>query len=125
MVRRIAVMLRVIFIYRLQQKIVAADIVLLSKSVPYVVTIEGHFTANSAFRKEVLFILITITPRGTETQSNTATLYRHNKSYRLVLNISLSSADSLFLDELLLFLTREGLLFFCPNCKITVLWDVL
>ena len=89
--RRIVVMLRVIFIYRLQQKIVAADTVLMSKSVLYVVTIEGHFTANSAFRKEVLYTLITITPRGTETQSNTASLYRHNISYRLVSNISLSS----------------------------------
>jgi len=97
-------MLRVIFIYRLQQKIVGADTVLLSKSALYVVTIEGHFTANSAFRKEVLFILITITPRGTETQSNTASLYRHTRSYRLVLNVSLSSADSLwFWDELLFF----------------------
>lgn len=119
-------MLRVIFIYRLQQKIVRADTVLMSKSVLYVVTIEGHFTANSAFRKEVLFILITITPRGTETQSNNASLYRHNRSYPLVLNILLSSADTLwFWDELLFFLTREGLLFFSPNCKITVLWDVL
>jgi len=105
---------------------VAADTVLLSKSVLYVVTIEGHFTANSVFRKEVLFILITITPRGTETQSNSASLYRHNRSYRLVLNISLSSADSLWCwDELLFFLTREGLLFFSPYCNTTVLWDVL
>jgi len=118
-------MLRAIFIYRLQQKIVVADTVLLSKSVLYVVTIEGHFTANSAFRKEVLFILITITPRGTETQSNTASFYRHNRSFRLVLNISLYADSLWFWDELLFFLTREGLLFFSPNCKITVLWDVL
>ena len=112
-VQRIAVMLRVIFIYRLQQKIVGADTVLLSKSALYVATIEGHFTANSAFTKAVLFILIPITPRGTETQSNTASVYRHIIYIRLVLNISLSSADSLwFWVELLFFCHARRLVIF-------------
>jgi len=48
---------------------VAVDLVHPSKSALYVIITEEHFTANSAFRKEVLFILITITLRGTKTQN--------------------------------------------------------
>lgn len=46
----------------------AVDSVLPPKSVLCAVITEGHFTASSAFRKEVLFIQITITLRGTETK---------------------------------------------------------
>jgi hypothetical protein len=66
-VRRIVVMLLMIFIYRLRQKIVAVGLVLPQKSVLYALITKGHFIANSVFKKEILSTLITIMLRGTDT----------------------------------------------------------